>query len=73
MKILEAHKKITNIANSIEDIPYKVWTCFWSEKPQINIESDYFLLEGDCKNLKEMRDGIEWFVEQFGGTVKWEK
>ena len=73
MKLYEIHKQMKKLSNDAEDIPWRVWTCFWESKPSIDIGPDYFLLEGDSKNLEEMRDGVEWLVKQFGGTVKWKK
>lgn len=73
MKLYEIHKQMKKLSNDAEDIPWGVWTCFWESKPSIDIGPDYFLLEGDSKNLEEMRDGVEWLVKQFGGTVKWKK
>ena len=72
MKLHKAHSKISKIASSVEKIPWKVWTCFWETYPLYEIVGDSITFGSDYKTLPEMREGVEWLVDQLGGKVKWE-
>ena len=53
--------------------PYKVSRLFAEGSRQIDFAGDQLSLGEDYVTLNEARDGIEWLVDQLGGTVKWNK
>ncbi len=58
------------------DVPYNVWNTFGDDRnvKQINYNSwGEVCLGGDYKSIPEARKTIEWYVNQLGGKVKWEK
>lgn len=56
------------------DIPWKVYTVVSDSEIQISILGDQlFIGGGDYVKLDEARNAIEWFVDQLGGKVKWDK
>lgn len=73
MKLKEALKKTQEINNSINHMPWKVWTCFWEEEPIVSISGSEVCFGADHKDLSELRNAVEWFASQFGGSVTWEE
>lgn len=72
MKLHKANKKVKEMQESIDKIPYEVWTCFWDTHTMADLCGDNICFgNADYKTLDEMRHGVEWLVDQFGGEVKW--
>jgi hypothetical protein len=74
MKINQIFKKHQELAEKVEEVPWSVWTCFWDRKPSIDFAGHQasFGIGTDYKNKEEFRKALEWLVDQFGGTVKWD-
>lgn len=53
------------------EMPYNVWRFFTNCDKQITFASEQASFGEDYGDIKEIRTAIEWFVDQFGGKVKW--
>lgn len=75
--ILEKFKEIQKIGLEVEIPFYNVSRLFFgSGNKKIHIFGDQIDLGGqdaDFCSIDEARAAIEWYVEQFGGKVKWSK
>jgi len=60
--------------NKIE-VPWNVWTKFGEQCKHIEMTGKHAFLStnADSGSLQELRDAVEWYAEQLGGKVKWEK
>jgi len=68
MKIKEQLKLQKNI-----EVPYHVWRMFGKDCRVILMAGDQASFGEDFGSLQELRSAIQWYVEQLGGKVKWEK
>ena len=71
MKAKKIMEKIKKLQTKTEVIPWFVWTAFWDKSPFFNIIGDQVTFDGDYKTLQEMRNALDWMVDQFGGEVTW--
>jgi len=56
------------------DIPWEVYAVISDSKIQITFAGNQLSIGGgDYVELNEARDAIEWFVDQLGGKVRWDK
>jgi hypothetical protein len=57
------------------EVPYHVWTTFGPGSKKIVVMGDQASLveEGDYVDKEKIRKALEWYVDQMGGKVKWEK
>lgn len=62
---LKEHKDI--------EVPYHVWTCFGNQSKEVLLSGNQASFGEDYKSLEELRNAIEWYVEQLDGKVKWNK
>lgn len=69
---LEKFDAIQAIGTVVE-VPYDVWRIFVDSQRPISIVGTEISLGEDYVSLDKVRDAIEWYVNQFGGTVKWTK
>lgn len=72
MKIIEKYNKIQEIDTTVK-LPRKVWTTFYETIPYVDILGDQISFGGDYKSLEEVRESLEYLVDQFGGKVEWSK
>jgi hypothetical protein len=64
-------KKIKDI-DTVVEVPWNVWRLFGTQQQRINIvDSNEISLGEDYATLEEARTAIKFYVEQFGGKVKW--
>lgn len=70
MKIIEQVKLQEDIK-----VPWHVWTKFGESAKHVTIMGKQVSLtsEGDFGSIDEIREAIEFYVDQLGGTVKWSK
>jgi hypothetical protein len=70
MKIIEQ----TKLQKDIE-VPWYAWTKFGTVAQKIEIMGDQVCLAkgADFGNVDELRKAIEFYVDQLGGKVEWEK
>lgn len=70
MKIKEQLKLQKDI-----EVPWHVWTKFGDCAKKISLRGDQasFTNESDYANLEELRRAIEWYADQLGGKIKWDK
>jgi len=55
-------------------IPWEVYTVISDSRIQITFAGNQLSIGGgDYVELYEARSAIEWFVDQLGGKVKWDK
>lgn len=75
MKLVKAYKEIQKINNNLEPYPYEVWSKLIGRTFTPRIMDNQFCLspDGDYCSIDEARTAVEYLVNQFGGTVKWEK
>ena len=68
---MKAYKKM----KKVEDIqmPWEVGRFFKDGSRSISFFGDQASFGEDYGTIEELRSAIQWFVEQFGGTVKWKK
>ena len=55
------------------EFPWHVGRFFGSNSRKIDFAGDQASFGEDYGTLGELRPALEWFVKQFGGTVKWSK
>lgn len=55
------------------EVPFHVWRMFGQNSKVISMAGNQASLGEDFGSLQELRTAIEWYVEQLGGKVKWEK
>lgn len=55
------------------EVPFHVWTVFGEKAKGIFIAGDQASLGEDYKTLEQLRAAIDWYADQLGGKVKWEK
>lgn len=67
--VLDKHKLVSELA--AHDVPFHVWSLFGDKQRQIQLLGTDICLGEDYATLKGCRQAIEWYVEQLGGTVKW--
>ena len=53
------------------EIPYNVWRMFDQVTKEVHFANEQVSLGGDYCTLEEVREAIEWYVDQFNGKVKW--
>jgi hypothetical protein len=70
MKIIEQVKLQEDI-----EVPWRVWTKFGQSAKCITVMGKHVSLtdQGDFGTIEELREAIEFYVDQLGGTVKWSK
>ncbi len=68
MKLKEQLKLQKNI-----EVPYHVWRMFGQNCKLILMAGDQASFGEDFGSLQELRSAIQWYVEELGGKVKWEK
>lgn len=69
LRLIDQLERIDNI-----EVPYHVWTALNGDNKAINFNSwGEVCLGGDYKTILEARKAIEWYVDQLGGKVKWNK
>lgn len=70
MKIKEQLKLQSDI-----EVPYHVWTAIGNNAKKISIMGHQASLtnDSDYKDIAELRKAIEWYADQLGGKIKWEK
>ena len=71
MRIIDQYNVINKLPKI--EVPYKVYSCFSSSKRDILIYDNTLSLGEDFKSLAEVREAVQWYVEQLGGNVKWSK
>lgn len=72
MKILDRAKEIDKL-NEVE-VPYFCWVLFGEAAKRITIsDSEQICLGEDYKSIDQIRDALDWYVDQFGGKTKWGK
>lgn len=55
------------------EVPWDVWV-LWGEKAKyIDFAGDQASLGEDYAHLGKIREALEWYCDQFGGSVKWKK
>lgn len=66
-------KKAYQLMRDIKPIemPYDVWRFFTNCNKNIYFASEQASFGEDYGSIEEIRAAIKWFVEQFGGEVKW--
>lgn len=68
MKLKEQLKLQKNI-----EVPYHVWRMFGQNCKVISMAGDQASFGEDFGSLQELRSAVQWYVEELGGKVKWEK
>ncbi len=70
MNIVQKAKEIDKL-NRVE-VPYFVWHLLGIESKEIMLSgSDSISLGEDFASVGEIRKALDWYVDQFGGKVKW--
>jgi hypothetical protein len=59
--------------NKRVEVPYHVWTTFGEGCKEIIFSSKEASLGLDFKSEEQIKKSLEWYVNQFGGTVEWTK
>jgi hypothetical protein len=57
------------------EVPWHVFRFFDGNTKKIVLAGDQASLssEGDFGSLQELQKAVQWYVEQLGGKVKWDK
>lgn len=70
MKKQKTIKQLLSNPPQPPEIPWHVWTKLGDKNLSI-FGNQVSFGEGDYASLEEMQAALTWYVEQFGGTVKW--
>ena len=54
-------------------VPYDVWRMFGDQCKTILMAGDQASFGEDYGTTEELRKAIEFYVDQLGGTIKWNK
>ena len=73
MKLHERITKIEKLEQLPGEIPYKVWTTFSENKDKFMsiFGSQITFNDGDYKSIEEVRESLDWLVDQLGGKITW--
>ncbi len=55
------------------EVPHHVWVAFGEQAKRISLAGNQASFGEDYMDIEGLRTAIEWYVEQLGGKVKWEK
>lgn len=55
------------------EVPYNVWRFFGQQSKIITVAGNQASFGEDYGTQEELRNAIEFYVDQLGGKVKWEK
>ena len=69
---MKLHEALKHNVSSFE-VPWDVWRLFGEKQKHLEIVVDQVSLGEDTASLEEARNAIAWYVDQLGGTVKWEE
>lgn len=66
-------KKIVDIVDSYPEIevPYDVWRFFGRQCKFVSFAGDQASFGEDYGAKEELRQCLDWYVDQLGGKVKW--
>jgi hypothetical protein len=70
--VFERYKAMQAIGTRVS-VPYHVWHLFGTPQKELSIFGDDVCLGEDYGSLAEAREAIEWYANQLGGKIKWEK
>lgn len=70
--LIQKYEAIQKIGTQVE-VPFHVWALFGEKQKSISIVGSDISLGEDYATLEGCRAGVQWYVEQLGGTVKWSK
>lgn len=60
--------------NTPIEVPWEVWRFMGERFKFVHIGGDQACLgDGDFGTIPELQTAIEWYVDQLGGKVTWEK
>jgi len=70
MKIKEQLELQTDL-----EVPWHVWTKFGQNAKRVTFAGNQASLtdDADYASLEELRKAIQWYAEQLGGKVEWDK
>jgi hypothetical protein len=68
MKIKEQLKLQKDI-----ELPWHVWRFFGKQSSSVLVRGDQASFGEDFGSQEELRKAIEWYADQLGGKIKWEK
>jgi len=74
--ILDGHKQSAEACKGIK-VPWHVWTKFHTSPVEVQFWGNQINLSPesgespDFATLEELRDAVQWYVEQLGGQVVW--
>jgi hypothetical protein len=54
-------------------VPYNVWRMFGDDCKMISIAGNQASLGEDYGTIEDLRNALEFYVDQLGGKVKWDK
>jgi hypothetical protein len=68
-------KEILESQELVKPVPYHVWRIFGGGRKNIDLYGNQASLceGGDFATLAELRVAVQWYVEQLGGVVNWDK
>lgn len=68
-------KKLLNQLKLQKDIevPHSVWSLFGENCKKITIAGNQASFGEDYAEVDQLRNAIDWYADQLGGKVKWEK
>lgn len=55
------------------EVPWEVWRAFGKQSKKVLLSGDQASLGEDFMSLLELRTVVDWYADQLGGKVKWEK
>jgi hypothetical protein len=55
------------------EVPWNVWRMFGERSKIVTVAGNQASFGEDYGTQEELRYAIEWYADQLGGTIKWEK
>jgi hypothetical protein len=55
------------------EVPFEVWRFLGPQSKKILVRGDEASIGEDYGNKEQLRKALEFYIDQLGGKVKWEK
>jgi hypothetical protein len=73
LSLVDRLKALEAVGGPVVQVPYHVWTLFGDNQKEIYLYGSEVCLGEDPCSVAEAQAALQWYVEQFGGSVKWGK
>lgn len=68
--LIQKYKEIQKIGTNVE-VPWNIWRFMGTPHKNIDTFGDQICIGEDYGSVEEVRNTIEFYVDQLGGKVQW--